>query len=107
MQNQRRTAVLHIEAFSHPADKDNRKFQSLALMNTHDPHRIRLLPADAHLAEVNLIPAQFLDIADKVKQSAVARRLEFDRFLHQHIEIRLALLSARHGCGEMSVSRLL
>ena len=48
--------VLLVESFSHSRQKYNGEFQALALMDAHDPHRIRLLVHRTGLPEVRIVP---------------------------------------------------
>ena len=91
------TAVCLVELFCHATDEHDREFQSLALVDTHDPHGVVRLRPDVCLAVVHLILFQIFDITDKVVQAAVARRLICDRLLHEHIEVGLSL-AARRKC---------
>ena len=47
--------ILCIKLFSHTCRKNNRKFQTFTLMNTHDPYRIRLFIHDPGFSVINVI----------------------------------------------------
>ena len=89
--------ILGIELFAHSRRKDNGKFQPLALVDAHDPDRVRLLIQDPGLSVVHIIFLQLLDITDEIKQPFVAGSLKGGRPLHKHLHICSSLSPSRHG----------
>ena len=88
--------ILPVELLSHSCQKNNREFQSFALMDTHDPHGVIFLSHCGRLAEIGIIFLEIFNISDKMEQPLVAGLLIFRRFLHQHIQVRPPGLSCRH-----------
>ena len=88
--------ILCIKLFSHTCRKNNRKFQTFTLMNTHDPYRIRLFIHDPGFSVINVIFFQLFDIPHKMKQSFVACSFKRLCFFHQHLYVCGSLHSAFH-----------
>ncbi len=95
-----------IELFGQPADKADRKFQSLALVDRHDAHDVRILIEDIGLPEVHLLLLYGLQIPDKMKQPIKARVLERTSLLQQQFDIRDPLVASRHGAHTGVVGRV-
>ena len=107
MEDHRGIGIHQIHSAAQAADKDHGKFQTLAFMDGHDPHRVRQLPIEADFPEIYFVPLHLLHIADKLKQPVVTGGFEVRRFLHQHIQIGLPLFSSGHGCRRGAVAGIL
>ena len=77
--------VLLIEIFAHSAHDHNRKLKTFALMDTHDPDNVLVLPDHVCLAEIHIIFLQLIDITHKMKQSFVTRLLVGCGFFQKHV----------------------
>ena len=74
--------------------KGHRKFQTLALMNAHNPHNIRIFIQGIRLAIIHLIFFQLLHVTHKVKQSKIACLLKVGSLGQKHFHIGFALAAA-------------
>ena len=89
--------IRHIKAFAKSRHEDNREFQTLTVVDTHDPHHISLSFRHACLTEIHLIFLQTVDIPQEMKQATVAALFIFSGLFHQHQQIGPALTARRHG----------
>ena len=96
--------VLEIELFSHSRKDHNRKFQSFTFVDCHDFHRTFPCTGKVHLAVIHLVFLQMFNIANKVKQAAIAGFLVIHGFFHQHGKIGASLCTIRQGLGIIAVS---
>ena len=100
-------AVLPVELPPQGAHKDHRKFQPLALVDTHDPHGIVIFTDQLRGPEIHLVFLEMLDIAHKMKQAFIAGLLIGHRLIHQLFQIRTASRPGRHGSDIIQISGLL
>ena len=107
MENHAASGILHIEPFPHSGYEHNGKFQSLALVDGHNTHRIRLLIFDTCLPIIHVILLQLFYITYKMEQSLITGGLKNPRLLCQHVKISLSLLAPRHGAGIIAIAGLL
>ncbi len=99
-------AFLPVKALAQPGREDDGKFQPLALVRAHNPHRFPALPGDIRLSEVHTVFLQPLDIADKMEQSVITDFLIILRFLQKHLYIGKPLPAGRHGPNLVQISAL-
>ena len=66
-------------------------------MNTHDLDHIPVFPETLGLAVIYVVLLQILDVADEIKETAVAGFLIIPGLLNQHFQVLCPLLSRRHG----------
>ena len=83
--------ILLVELFSHAGDKDHRKFQTLALVDTHNLHCIFIFGKNVRLPEIHLVFLQILYIPDKVKETPIAGTLIIPGLLKKHQQVGLLL----------------
>ena len=98
--------ILQIKPLPQTGKKHHRKFQPLAFMDRHDPHRILFLSQHIDFPEIHLAFLQLFDITDEVKQSPVAGLLIIPRLFLHHADICASLLSGRHGLDILPVTGL-
>ncbi len=89
------SGILPVKAFAKTAHNDNGKFQSLALMNGHNAHRILIFSGNSGFAKILLIALKLLHIMYKMKQSPIAGLLKGNGTLYQHPHIGLTLFPSR------------
>ncbi|MNV68402.1 hypothetical protein D3C71_1612480 [compost metagenome] len=58
MHQKRRIEILPVEVLGHAGNEDDREFQSLALVDRHDPHAVSFLAASAGSPKVPAILAK-------------------------------------------------
>ena len=81
-------AGIHLIHFSsQTGHKNDRKLQSLTLMNGHHADNIGIFSCGICLPEIHFIFLKLIDITQKMKQSPVACFLVINRFFHQHCKI--------------------
>ena len=95
MQGKASTQLCLIELLAKPAHKYNRKFQTFALVNTHNAHGIIRFRPKAGFSVIDLIAFQALNIANEMIQSTVAGRFIRNRLFNEHIQIGFPLPSGR------------
>ncbi len=96
-----------VKLLRRPAHKNHRKFQPLALVNRHNPHRIGILPHNLRFPVIHLIFLQLVNIADKMVQPMVTALFIRSRLFQKHKKIRLSSRASRHSGRIAPVSRIL
>ena len=96
-----------VNALSHSCQNDNRKFQPLTFMNTHHTHQIFIFTKHGSFRKIHLVFFKALNIAQKLKQSAVTGLFKCRRLCIKHIQICLPLSTCRHCSGIVVISRII
>ena len=85
------------------ADKADRKFKSLALMDGHDPDHVRVLIQDVGFSVIHLPGVHLVYIADELEEACISRLFKGQGLAAEHLQVGAALLSARQGRDEIRV----
>ena len=102
--------VLHIapvEGFTQIGDEDDRKFQSFALVDTHDAHDVFIFADDFSRCQVEAVFFHLVHELQIAEQAAEAGILILLGPVVQGLQVGLAHLTARHGPDEIDIGRII
>ena len=104
MKNNAASGILHVKPAPHSGHKYNRKLQSFAFVNSHNPCCIRLLILYTGFSIIHIVFLQLLYIPYKMKQSFITGSLEASGLFYQHFQVGRPLFSSRHCRRIISIS---
>ena len=87
--------------------QNHRKFQSLALVDGHDPNHIIVFRNQADLPGSDFFIPDGIDVSDEIVQTLPASLAELNTTIHQEAKVRLSLSSSRQGTCIEIIARFL